>query len=75
VGGAGQPADRFVAESIFPIEFIGGSQDGDFIEATTAPEHCEVAVCDDVMEIYERQNDDPPFVYVQIGYAGDETWK
>lgn len=61
-------------ESKFPIEFIGGSKDGDVIEATTAPDHFQIAV-GDVKEIYERQNNEPPFVYVQIGYAGNETWK
>jgi len=28
-----------------------------------------------MMEIYERQNNQPPFVYIQIGYAKKETWK
>jgi len=60
--------------SKFPIEFIGGSRDGEIIEATAAPEHLEV-VLGDIKEIYERQNQQPPFVYVQIGYAGNETWK
>jgi len=64
-----------MSDGTFPLVFIGGSRDGDSIEATTAPEHCEVTVCGDVVEIYERQNDEPPFVYVQIGYAGNETWK
>ena len=59
----------------FPIEFIGGSKDGEVVEATTAPDFCEVIVCERVREIYERQNSEPPFIYVQIGYAGNETWK
>lgn len=59
----------------FPIEFIGGSKDGEVIEATTAPDFCEVIVGERVREIYERQNSEPPFIYVQIGYAGNETWK
>ena len=58
----------------FPIEFIGGSRDGEVTEATAAPDYLEV-VADGVKEIYERQNSEPPFVYVQIGYAGNETWK
>ena len=58
----------------FPIEFIGGSRDGELIEAETAPDYIEV-VGDDTKEIYERQNSQPPFVYVQIGYTGKETWK
>jgi hypothetical protein len=62
-------------ESTFPIEFIGGSRDGERIEATLAPEYCHVTVCDGMKELYERQNDKPPFVYVQIGYVGTETWK
>jgi len=59
----------------FPIEFIGGSRDGEVVEATIAPPFYEVRIGADVMEIYERQNNEPPFVYVQIGYAGNETWK
>jgi hypothetical protein len=59
----------------FPIEFIGGSKDGDIVEATSAPDYCEVVVSENVREIYERQNSEPPFIYLQIGYAGKETWK
>jgi len=59
----------------FPIEFIGGSRDGGVAEATAAPDHIEVTVAGTVKEIYERKNSEPPFVYVQIGYAGNETWK
>lgn len=58
----------------FPIEFIGGSKDGEVIKATAAPDHYEVIV-GTMKEIYERQNSEPPFIYVQIGYAGSETWK
>jgi len=60
-------------EITFPIQFIGGSLEGKIIEEATAPEHVEVSVGGEVMEIYERQNDEPPFVHVQIGYAGNET--
>jgi len=56
-------------ETTFPIEFIGGSRDGEIIDATSAPDHVEVPVAGGLNEIYERQNDLPPFVYVQIGYA------
>ena len=58
----------------FPIEFIGGSRDGEVIEATNAPDYVEV-IAEGVKEIYERQNSEPPFVYVQTGYTGTETWK
>ena len=64
-----------MSDSAFPIEFIGGSRDGEVIEATVAPEHYVVTVRGGVKEIYQRQNNEPPFVYVQIGYAGNETWK
>jgi hypothetical protein len=64
-----------MSESTVPIEFIGGSLDGETLEVPEAPEHYEVTLGDRVMEIYERQNKQPPFVYVQIGYAGKETWK
>jgi len=67
--------DSAMNESTFPIEFIGGSKDGEILEATAAPEHYEVAVNGAFNEIYERQNDEPPFVYVQIGYAENESWK
>jgi hypothetical protein len=67
--------DHAMSGSTFPIEFIGGSRDGEIIQAAAAPDYFEVAVGGGVKEIYERQNDVPPFVYVQIGYAGNETWK
>ena len=63
-----------MSECTFPIEFIGGSRDGEVIEATAAPDNLEVAVDGGLMEIYERQSSEPPFVYVQIGYAENETW-
>ncbi len=62
-------------ETTFQIEFIGGSRDGETIETTAAPEHIEVPVDGHLNEIYERQSDQPPFVYVQIGYAENETWR
>ena len=62
-------------EITFPVEFIGGSRDGEVIDATAAPEYLQMIVRDGINEIYERQNNEPPFVYVQIGYAGNETWK
>jgi hypothetical protein len=64
-----------MSESTFPIEFIGGSRDGEIIEATAAPEFYKVNAGGGMKEIYERQNVEPPFVYVQIGYARNETWK
>jgi hypothetical protein len=70
-----QVKDASMSEHTFPIEFIGGSRDGEVIEATSAPDYYEVAVDNDVKEIYERRSNQPPFVYVQIGYAGNETWK
>lgn len=62
-------------ETSFPIEFIGGSRDGEVIDATAAPDHYKVPVGGGLNEIYERQTDEPPFIYVQIGYAENETWK
>ena len=59
----------------FPIQFVGGSQDGEIVEGTAAPKFCDLTVADGVKEIYERQNNEPPFIYVQIGYAGSETWR
>ena len=64
-----------MTQNAFPIEFIGGSRDGEVVAADSAPEHYEVSVTGEVVEVYERQNDQPPFVYLQIGYAGNETWK
>ncbi len=61
-------------ESTFPIEFIGGSRDGEVIKATNAPDYLELPVAGALREIYERQNAEPPFVYVQIGYAEKEKW-
>ncbi len=67
--------DIAMSEIKFPIEFIGGSRDGEVIEATAAPDYFEMPVDGGFKEIYERQNAEPPFVYVQIGYAKSETWK
>lgn len=64
-----------MSESTFPIEFIGGSQDGEMIASNAAPDHLEVPINGRLKEIYERQSDEPPFLYVQIGYAENETWK
>ena len=59
----------------FPIEFFGGSQDGALIEGDRAPDVILMKGAGGVQEIYKRENEEPPFVYVQIGYAGNETWK
>jgi hypothetical protein len=58
----------------FPIEFVGGSLDGATGEDSVAPSHCELTVTRTLREIYERQTDEPPFIYVQIGYAETESW-
>ena len=62
-------------DTAFPIEFRGGSRDGKIIKAMAAPDFIEVITGKNVKEIYERQNSEPPFLYVQIGYAGNETSK
>ena len=59
----------------FIVEFVGGSRDGGAVESNSAPDYFEVGVGNDMTEIYERQNDEPPFFYVQIGYAEKEKWK
>ncbi len=59
----------------FPIQFFGGSADGALIDGDKAPDVFLVKAFGDVNEIYERQNNEPPFVYVQIGYAENETSK
>ena len=59
----------------FPIEFFGGSADGALIDGDKAPDVFLVNGFANVKEIYERQNEQPPFVYVQIGYAENEKWK
>ena len=63
-----------MSEDRFPVEFIGGSQDGALVEMAAAPDYYDV-VKGELREIYERQNNAPPFVYVQTGYARKETWK
>lgn len=47
--------DDTMNDSTFPIEFIGGSRDGEVIDGTVAPEYCHVTVRDGIREIYERQ--------------------
>jgi hypothetical protein len=64
-----------MTESTFPIVFIGGSKDGEVMQATEVPDYFGVPVVDDVREIYQRQTEEAPFAYVQIGYAGNEIWK
>jgi len=58
----------------FSIEFAGGSRDGEIILASNAPEYLEVMADNGWYEVYERQNDEPPFVYIEIGYAEKEQW-
>jgi hypothetical protein len=58
----------------FPVEFIGGSLDGAEITAKHAPETFKVHLESGFDELYERQNDEPTFVYLQIGYAKKESW-
>ena len=67
------PRRQFVVRK--KIQFIGGSQDGAIVEGSVAPDLCDLTVADGVREIYERQNSEPPFVYVQIGYAETEPWR
>jgi hypothetical protein len=59
----------------FPIEFFGGSADGALIDGDKAPDVFLVNGVGGVKEIYERQNSEPPFVYVQVGFAENEPWK
>jgi len=58
-----------------PVEFIGGSKDGEVTTASGAPDYIEVHINKAFTELYERQNSEPPFVYVQIGYAKRESWR
>lgn len=71
---AGHVQDCSMNET-FPIEFFGGSRDGAIVDAVTAPDHVAVTLNNGIQEIYERQNQEPPFVYVQIGYAENEPSK
>jgi len=64
-----------MAEASFPIEFIGGIRNEEAMISTNAPPFYDVKIGADAIEIYERQNNEPPFIYVQIGYAGNETRK
>ena len=59
----------------FPVEFVGGSRDGAVIDADNAPAHVALTLNNGIQEIYARQNEQPPFVYVQVGYAENEPWK
>lgn len=57
----------------FPVEFVGGSRDGATIEAENAPEVVLVKAAGNMNEVYVKQNQAPPFVYVQVGYAENES--
>jgi hypothetical protein len=59
----------------FTVEFIGGSRDGDVIQAKGAPDFLKFNSGNRWIEVYERQNEAPPIIYVQIGYAEEEQWK
>lgn len=56
------------------VEFVGGSRDGDVILVRSASDFLKVKTGNNWSEIYERQNEEPPFVYFQIGYAEEEQW-
>jgi len=58
-----------------PMEFIGGSKDGEERNARGAPNYYEIRFNREFTELYERQNDEPPFVYLQVGYARRESWR
>jgi len=58
-----------------PMEFIGGSKDGDVINAKNVPDYYEIQFNSEFTEVYERQNSEPPFIYAQIGYAKKESWR
>ena len=62
-------------EDTVTVEFIGGSRDGEVIQAEGAPDFLEVKPGNGWIEVYERQNEVPPFIYVQIGYAQEEQWR
>ncbi|MDR3406249.1 MAG: hypothetical protein P4L99_27445 [Chthoniobacter sp.] len=55
-------------------ELVGGSRDGGVFMVKDAPEFLKWKLENGWAEIYERQNEEPPFVYVQIGYAEEEQW-
>lgn len=57
------------------VQFVGGSRDGELIRTKDVPDFMEVESCEGWVEVYERQNQDPPFIYVQIGYTKKEQWK
>jgi len=57
------------------MEFIGGSKDGEMMNAKAAPDYYEIHVNSQFTEVYERQNNEPPFIYVQMGYAKSESWR
>ena len=59
----------------FPIEFFGGSADGALIDGDKAPDVFLVKAFANLDEIYVRQNEQPPFIYAQVGYAENESWK
>lgn len=53
--------------------FFGGSQDGAVTEGETAPDVLLVNVYASLNEVYARKSEDPPFIYIQVGYAENES--
>jgi len=62
-------------EETFPTEFIGGSKDGATVNAKSVPDFFEIPLSSGITEIYERQNTNLPFIYIQVGYTERETWR
>ncbi len=64
---------RSVMKQTFPIELVGGSQDGAVVDIEEAPEVFLIRASEGLREVYKRQNFEPPFIYLQVGYAVNET--
>lgn len=58
----------------YTIEFIDGSQDGRVLNVIEVPDHFGVVI-DGLKEVYQRQTEEEPFVYVQIGYIREGVWQ
>ena len=65
----------FTMSDVFPITFFGGSQDGAVMDGCEAPDVFVFRSDQGLKEIYFRENEEPPFVYVQRGYGEDESGK
>jgi len=57
-------------EESIPVEFVGGSRDGEELLVQEVPEFLPVKIAQGLVEIYERKSETPPFILRAGGVRG-----